>query len=71
MSENLLFDLVKETRQDVKALNDKLHAHILITTQQLEQAQRPTTFLTTLGNIVVKIGALAGLLVALKTFAGK
>ena len=69
--QEMLFDLVKETRQDVKELRKLVHDHMLLTEQKLNEAKQPATFLSILGNVIVKLGAAAGLLAAVKTFVVK
>lgn len=76
--QEMLFDLMKDTRQEMKDLNKAIHDHILLTEkrinaveQKIVEAKQPATFLTMLGNVIVKLGAAAGLLAAVKTFLVK
>jgi hypothetical protein len=64
---DILYELVKETRDDVKALSEKLNAHIIQTNQQIEEARRPTSWLHMTGNIIVKLGAAGGMFSVFKT----
>lgn len=76
--QEMLFDLMKDTRNEVKDLNKAVHDHILLTEKRINdmekkivEAKQPATFLTILGNVIVKLGAAAGLFAAVKTFMVK
>lgn len=71
MHDPLLYEIVKEMRADVKALDAKLHAHILLTTTQIKEAhakaEKPITFLSQLRTTLTGAGAAVGLILGLKT----
>lgn len=56
----MLYDLVKETRNEVRAINAKLDAHIVTTASQLVEAKAPQTFLANLKVVALWLGAIGG-----------
>lgn len=68
----ILYDLVKETRDDVKSLNDRLNAHVLATSTKITEvkieAKAPVTFLKTAKESALWIGAMGGVYALLTSF---
>lgn len=64
----IIYDLVKETRDDVKKLNDKVNAHILSTSEKITEAKAPQTFLHNLKGAALWIGAMGGMYAFLASF---
>lgn len=58
----IIYDLVKETRDDVKKINEKLNAHILNTTKLMVEVKAPQTFLRNLSTVALWAGAVGGFL---------
>lgn len=58
----IIYDLVKETRDDVKRINEKLNAHILLSSAQMVEAKAPQTFLKTLSTVCLWLGAVGGII---------
>jgi hypothetical protein len=57
----IIYDLVKETRDNVQRIDEKLNAHILSTSEKLTEAKAPQTFLVQLKGVALWAGAMGGM----------
>ena len=64
----IIYDLVKETRDDVKKINEKLNNHILNTSTQLAEAKAPQTFLKTLSTCVIWLSVISSFVSSIVLF---
>lgn len=64
----IIYDLVKETRDDVKAINAKLNAHILATASKIEEVKAPQVFLNNIKVVVLWLGAVGGFITPIVLF---
>lgn len=64
----ILYDLVKETRDDVKKLNERLNLHELSTQKELTKAKAPQTFLRAVKESALWIGAMGGVYAIIASF---
>lgn len=61
----LMYDLLQETRTDVKELKDSFNTHVLDMHQKLNNIAAPQTAFRVLSNTAAKIGGILGLILTI------
>lgn len=66
----IMYDLIRETREDVKELKNEFHSHVLSVEKSLSRISEPQTAFRVLANTAAKLSGIIALCVSVAALVG-